>query len=181
VTSHPPERIELDALFLRRERLGDEDLIAGAVHENLDRLRQWMPWATAEAAMSSTQRERLITVEQGWDDGNDFSFLLIDATETELLGIFGLHARIGPAAIEMGYWLSRSAEGKGYAANAASALTDIALELLDISRVEIHCDEANIRSQRIPQRLGYRLDRIEPHEITAPAEIGRRMIWVYPP
>jgi RimJ/RimL family protein N-acetyltransferase len=181
VTSRPPERIELDQLVLRRETLGDEDLIAGAVQENLDRLRPWMPWATPDAATSSTQRERLITVEQGWEARSDFTFLLLDAAESDLLGIFGLHGRIGPTALELGYWLSRTAEGKGYASAAAGALTEVTLELPDFSRVEIHCDEANIRSQRVPQRLGYRLDRIEPDEITAPGEIGRSMIWIYPP
>lgn len=181
MTTHPPERIQLNRLVLRRERRGDEDLIAGAVQENLDRLRQWMPWATAEAATSSAQRERLITVEKAWDAGSDFSFLLLDATETELFGIFGLHGRIGPNAIELGYWLSRAAEGHGNASAAAGALTDVALELAAVSRVEIRCDEANIRSQRVPQRLGYRLDRIEADEITAPGEIGQSMIWVYPP
>ncbi len=36
---------------------------------------------------------------------------------------------------------------------------------------------ANIRSQRIPERLGYRLDRLEPHAIEAPGEVGQRMMW----
>jgi RimJ/RimL family protein N-acetyltransferase len=180
MTSYPPERIELDELVLRRERIGDAELIADAVRENLDRLRPWMPWATPDAAASSTQRERLITVEQCWEARSDFTFLLLDAAETELLGIFGLHSRIGPTAIELGYWLSRTAVGKGHASSAANALTEVALELPDISRVEIHCDEANIRSERVAQRLGYRLDRIEPDEITAPGEVGRSMIWVYP-
>ena len=44
--------------------------------------------------------------------------------------------------------------------------------------MEIHCDEANVRSAAVPRRLGYRLDRIEDDDVTAPGEIGRSMIWV---
>jgi RimJ/RimL family protein N-acetyltransferase len=44
--------------------------------------------------------------------------------------------------------------------------------------VEIHCDEANVRSAAVPRRLGYRLDRVEDGDRTAPADTGRRMIWV---
>ena len=44
--------------------------------------------------------------------------------------------------------------------------------------MEIHCDEANVRSAAVPRRLGYRLDRIEPDAITSPGELGRMMIWV---
>jgi RimJ/RimL family protein N-acetyltransferase len=47
-----------------------------------------------------------------------------------------------------------------------------------VTRVEIHCDEANIASNAIPRKLGYRLDRIDDHEPEAPGERGRRLIWV---
>ena len=40
------------------------------------------------------------------------------------------------------------------------------------------CDEANDRSRRIPERLGFGLDRTEDVVIEAPAETGRRLIWV---
>jgi RimJ/RimL family protein N-acetyltransferase len=48
-------------------------------------------------------------------------------------------------------------------------------------RVEIHCDEANVRSAAVPRRLGYRLDRIEDDRVSAPGDLGRSMIWVWPP
>lgn len=181
MSSRPPERIDVGHCVLRRERVGDEALISPAVEANLEHLRPWMPWATPEGAVESVQRERLKQVEQSWDDAQDHSYLLLDASESRLLGIFGMHRRIGPGAIEIGYWLSQDAVGNGYATRATRALTDAALALDGVSRVEIHCDEANLRSQKVPQRLGYRLDRIEPDEIEAPGEVGRSMFWIYPP
>ena len=47
-----------------------------------------------------------------------------------------------------------------------------------MQRVEIHTDEANTISAAIPQRLGYRLDRIDERVPAAPAETGRLQIWV---
>jgi hypothetical protein len=101
VPTRPPERIEFDGLVLRRERLGDEALVADSVLANLDHLRPWMPWAVPAAATVSAQRERLAKVEQWWEANSDYSYLLLDAAETSLLGIFGLHRRIGPEAIEL--------------------------------------------------------------------------------
>lgn len=49
-----------------------------------------------------------------------------------------------------------------------------ALALSAVRRVEIHCDEASTRSAAVPRRLGYRLDRVEDDEVTAPGQIGRR-------
>jgi RimJ/RimL family protein N-acetyltransferase len=175
-----PELIPIRDIVLRRERLDDVDLVASTVRESLDHLRPWMPWATPAAATGAAQRERIIRVEQWWDAGSDFTFLLMDAVGKRMLGHFGLHSRIGPSAIEIGYWLAPDATGHGYATSAAGALTKAALDDLDVVRVEIHCDEANARSQRIPQRLGYRLDRVEDDEIEAPAEVGRSMIWIFP-
>jgi RimJ/RimL family protein N-acetyltransferase len=47
-----------------------------------------------------------------------------------------------------------------------------------VTRVEIHCDEANTRSAAVARRLGYRLDRVEPRPVRAPAESGRGMVWI---
>lgn len=176
-----PERLQVEDLVLRRERVGDAELIAAAVATNLDHLRPWMPWAVPAAATVEAQRERLATIEQGWEDGNDYTYVLTDRSERAVLGIFGMHRRIGPDGIELGYWLDQDSTGHGYATAAARALTEAALELDDVSRVEIHCDEANKRSRRVPERLGYRLDRIEDDDVEAPGEIGRSMTWVYPP
>ena len=80
--------------------------------------------------------------------------------------------------MEIGYWLRADATGRGIVTAAARALTDAAPALPGVDRVEIHCDEANVRSAAVPRRLGYRLDRIEPDHISAPGDLGRSMIWV---
>jgi RimJ/RimL family protein N-acetyltransferase len=57
----------------------------------------------------------------------------------------------------MGYWLRENEGGKGYATEAASALTKCALGLPHIDHVEIRCDPLNGPSAAIPRRLGYSL------------------------
>ena len=59
-------------------------------------------------------------------------------------------------------------------------LTEVALSLRDVDRIEIHTDEANTASAAIPRRLGYRLDRIEPKTPQASGETERKQIWVTP-
>jgi RimJ/RimL family protein N-acetyltransferase len=137
-----------------------------------------MSWADDQATTAERRREFLARGEEGWTTGSDFAFLLLDAGETTVLGTMGLHRRIGPRAIELGYWVHVDHVGRGIATTAAAALTEAALALPDVDRVEIHCDEANVRSAAVPRKLGYRLDRIEDDEVTAPAETGRSMVWV---
>lgn len=93
----------------------------------------------------------------------------------------GLHRRIDPGAIERGYWLRTDRTGRGIITACARSLTHAALELRGVDRLEIRCDEANVRSAAVPRRLGHRLARVEDDAVTAPGEVGRSMIWVYPP
>ena len=181
MTLQPPERIVLPAVVLRQARVEDAALLAAAVAANLDHLVPWMPWASAATATVQSQRQRLADVQVRWEQGTAFEYLAVSPATGEHLGNFGLERRAGPGALDIGYWLAGAATGHGYATAAARALTDIALGLPGIERVEIHCDQANRASRRIPERLGYQLDRIVPHEVTAPGESGQRMIWVYPP
>jgi RimJ/RimL family protein N-acetyltransferase len=173
----PPERIPAGELTLRRETVDDAEMLATTVAANLDHLAPWMPWATPAAGTVESQRERLLTGAARWDCGEECGYLLL-ADDGALLGVFGLHRRIGPGAVEIGYWLAAAAVGHGYATTAAAALTAAALELPDVDRVEIHCDEANVRSAAVPRRLGYHLDRIEEAPRTAPATTGRQLVWI---
>ena len=103
-----------------------------------------------------------------------------DADGAVVLGMIGLHRRLGPGAIEIGYWTHVDHSGRGYMTAAAQAITRVAEALEDVQRVEIHTDEANVRSAAIPPKLGYRLDRVDTRRPEAPAESGRLQIGVRP-
>jgi RimJ/RimL family protein N-acetyltransferase len=180
VTALPPERIDGGDFVLRRIRLEDAQLIADTVAANLGRLAVWMKWAVPAAGTVQEQRRRIPKIMVRWDHGVSFQYLAVHTATGAHLGNFGLERRVGRGAIELGYWLAEDATGYGYATAAARILTEAALDLRDVDRVEIHCDAANLRSQLVPRRLGYRLDRIEEDGVQAPAESGRSMIWIYP-
>jgi len=173
----PAEQIELPAVgvVLRRHRPADLDALHAAIEESRDHLRPFMPFAD-QARVDTAGFVEL--AQREWADGTGFNYLITDATDGEVLGGCGIHLRIGPDAAEIGYWLRDGATGRGIITAAAAALTDAGLALDGIGRMEIHCDEANVRSAAVPRRLGYRLDRIEPDAITSPGELGRMMVWI---
>ena len=184
--SFPPERVDGGVLVLRRVQIEDATGIAQAVAVSLDHLRPWMPWATPEAASPRSQMTRVAEADELWETGTDFIYSLLPVTDDpagrELVaGQVGLHRRAGDGAIEIGYWVAATHVRRGLGTAAARAMTPVALALPGVTRVEIHCDEANAASAAIPRKLGYRLDRISPHEPEAPGERGRRMIWVKEP
>jgi RimJ/RimL family protein N-acetyltransferase len=176
---HPPERMPTaSGAVLRRARPSDAEAFAEAVHESLDHLRRWMPWAVPVSAELPVQRDRLVMADASWADGTDYEFAILPPDERRIIGGCGLMRRVGPGAIEIGYWVHVDHTRRGHATAAAGALTDAAWTLPEVERVEIHCDEVNVASAAIPARLGFRLDRVEHDKTLAPPHSGRTMIWI---
>jgi RimJ/RimL family protein N-acetyltransferase len=56
---------------------------------------------------------------------------------------------------EIGFWIHVDHIGKGMATESTAALTNVAFAVDGVSRVEIRCDPANVRSAAVPAKLGY--------------------------
>jgi RimJ/RimL family protein N-acetyltransferase len=134
--SWPAARIEGEGVALERDSLADAEDIARAVGESLDHLRPWMPWATPEAASVDFQRQRITRAQSLGDAATEHMYLIRTKPDGVLVGTCGLHRRVGPGAIEIGYWVHPAHIRKGYATAAAKEMTEAAWTLPDVDRVE---------------------------------------------
>jgi RimJ/RimL family protein N-acetyltransferase len=171
-----PERVEGEnGLILRRWVLDDAEQLAKAVSESVEHLRPWMEWVSQEPLSLKRRREMLTEWEQQWRRGGDVTLgVFLDG---EVAGGCGLHRRLGPAGLEIGYWTHPSFLRRGVATNTARLLTSAAFTLPEITHVEIHHDKANEASGGVPRRLGYQLVEEAPDEPEAPAEVGTECRW----
>ncbi|WP_380284458.1 GNAT family N-acetyltransferase [Kitasatospora purpeofusca] len=175
----PPELLRpAEGITLRRRSPAQAPALNAAVRANLDHLRPWLEWA-AEAPTPARTAELTAAGVAAWDAGTDFIYLVgLDAEPGRVIGSFGLHGRIGPGALEIGYWVSAEHARRGIATAAARSLAAAALALPGIHRIEIHCDPANTASGAVARRLGCRLDRVVDAPVRAPGETGRKQIWI---
>ena len=173
----PPERIETSRLHLRCWRPGDAPLIQEAIADSLEHLRPWLPWALAEPSPPAAMAERLELFAAWFQVGEDWHYGIFSPDEQRVIGGCGLHPRIGPLGIEIGYWIRAEETRRGYATEAAEALTRAALVLPGIERVEIRCDARNLPSAGIPRKLGYRL--VETRRDNAAPGGGPREVLVF--
>lgn len=172
----PPEEIRFPRGVLARVREADVEEFLAVAAANAEHLRDWIPWG----GDPEYRRERIEAAPADWAGHTAYLYALRDADGAPIAGGFSLHRRVGPDGLEIGYWLDAARTGTGLATAAAAALTQAALELPEVRRVEIHTDEANQRSAAVPQRLGYRLARVDEVDRRTPAESGRLQIWVTP-
>jgi RimJ/RimL family protein N-acetyltransferase len=151
----PPYRIRTERLTLRCWEPGDAPLLKDAVDTSLDHLRPWMPWAAEEPKPVEEKADLLRTFRGRFDLDEDFVYGIFAPDEQEVIGGSGLHTRVGPRALEIGYWIRASRTGNGYAREATAALAKAAFRVCAVDRVEIRVDPANEASLRVPRALGF--------------------------
>jgi RimJ/RimL family protein N-acetyltransferase len=154
-------------VVVRPYTLDDAPAVHEAIIESIEHLRPWMPWAALEPLTLDERR--------AWLGG-----------VSEALGIFvgdtcvggtGLHDRIAPTGREIGYWVRVGWTGRGIATEAARQVIERAFAIDGVDHVEIHHDKANLASRRVPEKLGFTLEREVEDAIAAPGESGISCEW----
>jgi len=174
----PPETLSRGQVSLRRWRPEDAAALLAAVIESQGDLRPWMPWADRYDEQSAAGYLRECQAQ--WASGDAYAYAII--VDDQIVGSAGLHNRVGEGGLEIGYWVHSDWTGRGIATDATAALTDAALALPGINRVEIYHDAANAASGRIPAKLGYaRLGERPPRNLwpPAPGESGIDVVWQF--
>ncbi|MHB1594209.1 MAG: GNAT family N-acetyltransferase [Streptosporangiaceae bacterium] len=172
----PPESLSHGQVTLRRWRDGDAAALLTAVTGSLDELLPWMPWADGYDTDRATGY--LSDCEAQWEAGSAYNYAIV--VGEAIVGSAGLHRRVGKGGLEIGYWVHSAWTGRGIATDAAAALTRAALDLPEVSWVEIYHDAANAASGRIPAKLGYtRLGERPSRDLgpAAPSETGTDVVW----
>ena len=133
------------------------------------RLHEWMPWAKDRPSLEDTEifsREcqanfvlRKVL--------NYRAYLKSDDTFAGCLSLFNIDWTI--PKFEIGYWLRTRLVGQGYMTEAAGALAIMAIGTLKANRVEIRCDEKNVRSRKVAERLGFQFEGILRNDSRTPA------------
>jgi ribosomal-protein-serine acetyltransferase len=173
--SRLPELIEGDGVVLRRWRVADAPAQHRAILESIEHLRPWMPWIAEEPQPLERRAELIAAWEREWELGGDVYLAIMAGSE--VAGGAGLHRRIGPGGLEIGYWLHPAFTGRGLATAAAWARARAALALDGIDHVEIRHDRANAASGAVPVRLGFVLAGEQANPAPAPADSGTDLVW----
>lgn len=153
--SNPAYRIETKHLLVRCYNPSDAPLLAESITENIEHLRPWMPWAHSEPEPIEEKVARLKRFRGMFDLGQNFVYGIFNPENTKLVGGTGLHPRLGVEELEIGYWMHKDYINRGLVTESTAALIKVAFELIQVHRIEIHCDPANIASAAIPRKLGF--------------------------
>ena len=150
-----PYRIETERLVVRCYEPRDAPLLKDAIDSSLEHLQPWMPWALDEPQALEQKIELVESFRSTFVAGENFTYGIFAADEGELLGGTGLHPRVGPGGLEVGYWVRASATRQGIVTESTAALTRAGFEVCEADRIEIRIEPRNEASFGVPRKLGF--------------------------
>lgn len=123
------------------------------VNNNRQHLSEFLPWVENMQSVEDT-RQYLKNCELLQEEGKELSFIIL--LNNRVAGRIGLHHlnlqnRIG----SIGYWLDKSAEGKGIITKSCIKLIDHGFREMLLNRIEIKVSVKNFKSQAIPIKLNF--------------------------
>ena len=112
---------------------------------------------TVPAQGTSDQAREFITRQQDrLASAHGYAFAIAQKRSNEAVGHFYVHlANLHHGRLTLGYWLTASSRGHGYAAEALAAVTAWALEADEVSRVDLFIEPSNIASCRTAEKCGF--------------------------
>jgi [ribosomal protein S5]-alanine N-acetyltransferase len=155
-----PTRIEAGRLYLRWYQPGDGPLYFAVSQRNRAHLAEYeaqnvLMEITTEESAEIVVRE----LAAGWVARTSFFLGAFDRQTDEWVA----QVYIGPSnwelpEFELGYVVDQAYEGQGYATEAVKAALQFVFEHLQAHRVHLRCDATNVRSARLAERCGFRLE-----------------------
>jgi ribosomal-protein-alanine N-acetyltransferase len=144
--------LRTERLRLRPFRDADADALF-ALQSNAHVLRHWdsAPWTDPARAEAFIQRCRQMA-----DEGTGVRLAIDREPDGAFLGWCSL-SRWNPGfrSAALGYCLSDTAWGHGYATEGAAAVLRWAFDSLDLHRVQAETDTRNLASARVLEKLGF--------------------------
>ena len=159
----------LGTSYLRLLEVSDADDLYALIDANREELSQWLPWAAGQ-----TPADTVEFIHGGRDQvahNNGFQAAIVVAER--IAGVIG-YARIDwdNRTTALGYWLGAESQGAGLMTAAVRVLTDHALSVWELNRVEVRAAVENTRSRAIPERLGF----VEEGILRGAERVGERQL-----
>ena len=153
-----PSSLKSERLVIRSPKLCDDEELHLAISETFDDLNLWMPWAK-ELPDARKIKKFVKDKRSAFLERKDLVFLLFLKGCKTLVGSSGLHPKDWKVPkFEIGYWCRKQFQNQGYITESTIAITEFGFNQLNARRIEICCDSRNVRSQRIPRKLGFCLE-----------------------
>ena len=143
------ERFETNRLLLQRLRYEDAEEIFYTYASKAEATK-YVSWPTHQSIKDT--RSFLRVAQQGWINGNDYSFSIRLLTTNQCIGGFGVINENGK--LQFGYIFSPTQWGNGYATEVCHAILPLLRRSEGVYRIGTFVDVENVASSRVLVKCG---------------------------
>lgn len=144
----------MSVFTIRPYQLSDLDEVYAAAEESREHVGRWMDWMTPDYSRENT-REWIEHSVEAWQRGEEYEFVIVDATDGTIAGSCGLNSlNLVNGFCNLGYWVRTSRLGEGAARQAALLLRDFGFGTVGLNRLEIVVAYGNDFSRRVAESVG---------------------------
>jgi ribosomal-protein-serine acetyltransferase len=174
-----PSSFDTKRLRIRKPFPGDGEELNEAIRTSIDELKPWLPFAQHIPEVEETEAN-IREAHAKFLLREDLRFLIYDKESGHFIGSTGLH-RINwdIPKFEIGYWIHSAYSNKGYMTEAIEGLCTFAFTKLKAKRLEIRCDEENVASRKVAERLDFTLEGILRNDSLSADKSQLRNMCVY--
>lgn len=158
-----PIPIETERLWIRPPQPGDGEGLYSIISDTHKDLVRWLNWSSTPPSV----RDLEIESRQLWAKfitREELRFILIEKETNTIIGRMSFPPILTKwfmPIFGISYFIGAAYQGRGYGYEGAHALTLYAFEVIKAKKVIIKCERDNLKSRRIPEKLGFLLEGIE--------------------
>lgn len=147
-----------DSISLELLQQYQSEEIFELIDHNREHLRQWLLWVDKRKTA-----EDMVPVIKYWLENlaNNQGLDVAIRYNGDLVGMIGVQFEWGNGAASIGYFISKDSEGKGIITISLKSLIKELFNRYSMNRIEIQCAANNLKSQGIPERLGFKKEGIK--------------------
>ena len=143
-----------DGLKIQSWLENDADELFLLVDKNRETLQEWLIWVPQTKTKEDIETFISKCLKE-YEQKTGFQMGLWDGDK--LIGTIGLNnLDLGSKKASIGYWLSKTHQGKGTMTLATKTLIEYGFDTLDLNRIELKIASKNSKSKSIAERLGFK-------------------------
>lgn len=145
-------------IVLKVPTLKNAPKLFALVDRNRDFLQTYLPWVDHNVSVKDSE-DYIKDSQKKYK--REFGLNLCIFYKNQIVGTIGLvYIDKINKKCEIGYWLGEDFQGKGIMRRSCIALINYSIHVLKLHRIEIRCVAHNKKSQRIPEKLGFKKEGI---------------------
>ena len=146
-------------VFLKELEIDDAGYIFKAIDSQREYLGKWLPFVefTKSVKDSLDYVSSVVTMPE---ECKEWQFAIFCGSDFAGLAGFKGTDRLNRKS-EIGYWLCGKFQNHGIMTDSVKTLIKFGFSELGLNRIQIKCAPENVKSNKIPERLGFTLEGIE--------------------